>query len=514
MQDHELLADFVRNASQEAFRQLVRRYIDTIYTAARRQVRDPQLAQDVTQTVFIVLAKKARRLHGEGSLAGWLMKTTWLLSRDAIRREGRRRRYEARAAAQADIAAETSAVAEELSPQLDRALARLSDLDRGTITLRYLQGMTLAEVGQCVGMSPDAAAKRIARALEKLRAILQPAPSVIPLAALLEQLPKHTAPTALLGTAASATAAVPVSKIVAQIVFWTKAKISITAAAVIVTLAGTAAIALIEQPPAAPTSAPAPLAAVLPDGVGVELIGLSENPSTGKAWWRGDGSPLAKPPYQLNRVANGVVKPDPGQLAREIAVRINYQVQGSNEPANVRWYVREASGSIGANPFNDRNQPITDVEAMSIAVAVKPEGVTLRFEVAAGEWSTRPEMSAPAQFGAIRTIDGRTLIFNPGYESSGQSHFVVSQMDAKSDMAYRLVAIDKQKQRHLCSQRHSMSNGTATTTEFVVPIRLDAASMVIYEQRPYDQWIEIRNISLHPGKPTPAVVITSDTRGL
>src|SRR5437764_6100437 len=75
--DTALLRDFVDMRSERAFALLVERHIHLVYAAARRQVRgDPHLAEDVTQAVFIVLARRAASVRGGGVLPAWLLSVT------------------------------------------------------------------------------------------------------------------------------------------------------------------------------------------------------------------------------------------------------------------------------------------------------------------------------------------------------------------------------------------------------------------------------------------------------
>ena len=81
MDERELLVRYVADASEEAFGEIVRRNIDLVYAAARRQLRNAHLAEDVTQAVFILLSRKAASV--KGSLPGWLITATRFACRDA-----------------------------------------------------------------------------------------------------------------------------------------------------------------------------------------------------------------------------------------------------------------------------------------------------------------------------------------------------------------------------------------------------------------------------------------------
>src|SRR5690242_13113518 len=94
MDDPALLRKFVSERCEAAFGQLVRRHVDLVYSSARRQVRDPALAEDVTQEVFVTLATKANSIRDGEALAGWLLVTTRFVSLNLLRSNERRRRHE------------------------------------------------------------------------------------------------------------------------------------------------------------------------------------------------------------------------------------------------------------------------------------------------------------------------------------------------------------------------------------------------------------------------------------
>jgi RNA polymerase sigma factor (sigma-70 family) len=174
--DADLLRLYARQASQAAFSALVARHLDLVYAAALRQVRSPDLARDVAQTVFIELAREAGKLRPDCVLPAWLHTATRRRAIDLIRGEARRKRREEIACAAAldpSVRHGTTNMDSDLSDRLDEALSRLPASDREALLLRFFSGQSLREVGQGLGLSDDAAQKRVERALERLRSVLR-----------------------------------------------------------------------------------------------------------------------------------------------------------------------------------------------------------------------------------------------------------------------------------------------------------------------------------------------------
>lgn len=162
-----LLRDFSRNHSEEAFRALVRQHSPVVYgTALRKLGGNRAAAQDVTQEVFTLLARKAPRLESV-VLGGWLYRQTCRRAANHVRTESRRKQRET--LAMESLATSTSpAVAESLAGELDDALLALSEKDRDALVLRFFEGKEFKRVGCELGLTEDAARKRVTRALERL----------------------------------------------------------------------------------------------------------------------------------------------------------------------------------------------------------------------------------------------------------------------------------------------------------------------------------------------------------
>jgi RNA polymerase sigma factor (sigma-70 family) len=172
MDDWKLLQDFRAHNSEQAFATLVNRYVGLVYSSALRQVNQPHLAEEVTQSVFILLARKASSFRSNIILASWLFRTTRFAASRALRSETRRKIREQEAFQMQELSNpdETWRV---IAPVLDEALDDLSESDRNAVLLRFMGDKNLRETGLTLGISEDAAKKRVARALEKLRAFFQ-----------------------------------------------------------------------------------------------------------------------------------------------------------------------------------------------------------------------------------------------------------------------------------------------------------------------------------------------------
>ncbi|HXU79321.1 MAG TPA: sigma-70 family RNA polymerase sigma factor, partial [Methylomirabilota bacterium] len=168
MEDWHLLQDYAAHHSETAFRALVERHLALVRSAALRQVNNPDLADEVSQAVFILLARKAAELGPKVILSGWLYRTTRFVAARALRSEQRRQRREQEAFTMRQLSTADDAWP-CLGPLLDDAMSNLAEADRNALLLRFFQEQPLSQVGSRLGISEDAAKKRVARALDKLR---------------------------------------------------------------------------------------------------------------------------------------------------------------------------------------------------------------------------------------------------------------------------------------------------------------------------------------------------------
>src|SRR5215469_7966268 len=249
--DAELLEQFARNKSEAAFAELVERYIGLVYSTAFRKTGNPQQSQDITQAVFIILARKAHSLGPKTVLPGWLHHTARLTAANLQRAELRRIRREQEAFMQSAVnESAPDPLWRGLSPLLDDAVASLGAGDRDAILLRFFQNRNMSEVGATLGASEDAARMRVNRALEKLRkffnkhgvvsttsviagAISNHSMQVVPIG-----LTKTISYVALAKGAAATSSSLTLATGAMKIMAWTKAKTTVVAAVAVAVTAG------------------------------------------------------------------------------------------------------------------------------------------------------------------------------------------------------------------------------------------------------------------------------------
>jgi RNA polymerase sigma factor (sigma-70 family) len=171
--NQRLLQEFANRQSDAAFAELVRRHIDLVHSAALRMVCDSHLAQDVTQATFVALAQSAKGLTEYTVLSGWLHRTAQNLAAKAVRTDVRRRVREQEAAAMNELLSESHTEWQQVAPHLDAGLGGLSEADRDAVILRYFERKSAQEMAHVLGITAEAAQKRVNRAVERLREFFQ-----------------------------------------------------------------------------------------------------------------------------------------------------------------------------------------------------------------------------------------------------------------------------------------------------------------------------------------------------
>ncbi|PWU08454.1 MAG: hypothetical protein C5B50_29680 [Verrucomicrobia bacterium] len=165
----QLVAEYAETGSETAFREVVERYVNLVYSSALRLMNgDAFLAQDVAQTVFSDLARSSGKLSRKVMLGGWLHRHTCFVASNLMRGERRRQFRERQALEMNSTEDHSEANLAQVAPILDEAVNQLEPEDRAAILLRFFEQKDFQSVGHALGSSEEAARKRVTRALDKL----------------------------------------------------------------------------------------------------------------------------------------------------------------------------------------------------------------------------------------------------------------------------------------------------------------------------------------------------------
>src|SRR5436190_4564901 len=251
LDDNVLLKEYVEHGSEEAFATLVARHVNKVYSIALRHTRNAHQAEEITQAVFVLLARKSRQLGQRVILSGWLCRTARLSAVTFVRSEIRRTRREQEAQVQNLLNDSEAEVWPQIAPLLDTAMAGLSEADHDAVALRFFDGKSMKEIGAALGASEDATKMRVSRAVEKLRVFFTKHGIVCSAAALMAAISAnsvHAAPAVLAKTATAvaiadgATASISILTLVRgalKMMAWANAKTPIVISAVALIVMGT-----------------------------------------------------------------------------------------------------------------------------------------------------------------------------------------------------------------------------------------------------------------------------------
>jgi RNA polymerase sigma factor (sigma-70 family) len=172
MNDWQLVSAYL-HGDEPAFESLVQKYFPMVYSAAIRQVNDRGLAEEIAQSVFILFARKARRLSPKVLLTGWFLRTTRFVARDALKQMNRRQKREQHAAEWSALTQDDDPAWAALTPLVDEALLALSGQEQACVVSRFILGYSFHEIGEQFRITEDTAQKRVSRSLDKMRRFLE-----------------------------------------------------------------------------------------------------------------------------------------------------------------------------------------------------------------------------------------------------------------------------------------------------------------------------------------------------
>ncbi len=526
--DWELLCSYVRSSDQDAFSELVRRYIGFVHSASLRQTRDAALADDVTQAVMIVLARRAGSIASDAVLASWLFTVTRHAAQNAMKIQTRRR-YHERIAAEAKREPTESPLepGSDLHDVLDEAIARLPQLERSGVLLHYFHHRSHEEIGQALGLSADAARKRVSRALERMRTFLAGRGVVVTSAALVAGMHSQTASAAIsvpfigstinvallsgTGTNQIGAGSMAIAQGVTRMYALAKLKVAATVAVALVGVAGAASVPLagfatrsisnlttttLVQAADANTQPAAPAFAVdVTPEVKVEFIGVSTYPSDENSWFSISGDPIELPKHQLPQSRVRANREPENQLA--------IRVQKPDSAVAVLYVEGASLVSISDSDANDDY-----VMLASFAMQDPSQTLSVRVGIATSDWTT---IAAAEEFGApVETDAGEfgTITMLPPDKDDLVGGTKLEVHYRTFDLPHQLVVTDSAGKQHTSTNVNVSRTNDDCVSSYTFDMPQDKIAKAEFQVREFNKFVEASDISLASGhKTTPQITV-------
>ena len=532
--DAELLGAWRGRGDRAAMDELIRRHIHFVYGAARRQVRDASHAEDVTQAVFMLLIHKSPRITSDAAVAVWLHRATRYAAANA-RRMLQRQAERERRAAKPDVQPMTSDESEayrELLPVLDDAIERLPARDRSGVVMCFFQRRTYRQIGAAMGITEEAARKRVTRAVDRLREYFVArgvVTSSAALAACLTTEAATAAPAALvgatsnlatlsqlagagaasLGTGSSSGA---IMKAVVSSMLMAKVKLAAAACAAIV-LGGAVTTAAIQQMGATSTRAAAAVmtssfvalgsqafGAKASETLEGQFLGVNKWNAGGKGWWAIDGSKTDDPRGPFMNF-NGRAR---GEPTHQIVLRVSGPAGGGY---SVQIPGCQKLGVWDLTPSDD--------EAFLLVPFAAPKDkktIDVDLLLADGEWKSlaTSEHEPGRPLDPANTDMGGVAFTHISETSNGHAMVYVAHDISYDDGQFEVFAVDAQGNDHRCINVNASRVGSFNAVNYVYDLAPEQITALSVKVRPYNKKVTAKNVTLDPANPTKPEVVVQD----
>jgi hypothetical protein len=246
----------------------------------------------------------------------------------------------------------------------------------------------------------------------------------------------------------------------------------------------------------------------LADGVSVAIIGIHEDMFSPTGWWQANGDPVDVAPctgMQYRRLNS------PGNLVRAMVLQINREVQGSPDPATVDWTM---TNTAGWSQRRIENPNPSNAQGFAVSIFDTPQGSVLHARVASGRWTTIATRTAQGMTGA--TPGKVSVLMGEPFAIAGNVHIEVAHNNPTSLDDFRLVAFDLDNKEVVLTRTSSAgwvgTSNAAQIEEYTAPVPPAEIHLFEFQTRPFNEFIEIQNISMHANQKTMPLVKTSDGR--
>jgi RNA polymerase sigma factor (sigma-70 family) len=538
--DRELLDSYVRRDDHEAFAELVQRHMAFVLAAARRQtLGDASLADDVAQAVMIVLARRAASIAPGVALPSWLVTVTRHAAQNAMKIRTRQRFHERRALAtearvERSVASPDDANA-DLRDVLDDAIARLPEPDRSGVVLHYLNERSHAEVGAALGLSSEAARKRIERALEKMRLFLTGRGVVTTGAAIVAAMHAEAASAASIvvpaqlvtstvnlivlsgagaaQTSAASSAALAIAKGVSHMLTLAKLKAAAAIALVVTAVAGATVTPILQHgaPHLLPqtvtsmmvTDASAqaepqkPAVVEVTPEIKLEFLGLSSFPGDENSWFSIAGEPIPMPDEAMQD--SGIRMPMESDYQMAIRVRA---------PKGVEVMPQIEGAGMAAHSHN-RSGDDSYVVLSRFSMTGPSESFSMHIGIASSDWKTIATTDKPTEQVEADAGEHGMMTFEPADQDPMMSGTRVSVAHQPTKLPSRAIAIDEAGREHEAQNVNVRQTNDDCTTSYTFDLPAERIKNVQVQVRKFDKFVDVKDISLSQGhKTSPKITVT------